>query len=123
MERVDKDELSGALAKCAGELTGRLLGSALGQEDSRFEPASSLLVTAVWDEFWGLPGLPPEDEGGGKFDLELDGFLNRMIGRVLTIVEGIFPAGQQCEAVKSQARQSVWQIWHDVLPSQEGSSK
>lgn len=116
MENVDKDKLSDALAKCAGELTGRVLGSALEQEGSRFHPASASLTTAVWDEFGRLPGLPPEEEGGGEFDIELGGFLSRMVGKVLTIFEGIFPAGQQCEALKSQARQAVWQIWHEVMP-------
>ena len=118
MESVDKDELSGALAKCAGELTGRILGSALRREDSRFESASSSLITAVWSEFWELSDLPPEEQGGGKFDMELSGFLDRMMGRVLTIFEGTFSAGQQCDALKSQARQAVWQIWNEVVPEE-----
>ena len=103
---VQSRGLRNGLKMTAHILVEDILASALSKDDARFEPASNLLVRSMWKGCW-------EREADVE-DFELDAnafceYLSDAEGRVLTVIEGIFPSGQQCEALKSLARQEVWE--------------
>lgn len=119
MDHVDSSALSKALQGCASDLTRRILPSAMREEDSRFRASYELLISAVWKGFWELPGMADRGTEVLEIDLEVSDLIRHIEGRTLTVLEGIFPPGQQCEALKSQTHQRVWQIWQDVVSPQE----
>ena len=103
---VKVEKIREGLRTTAHILVEDILASAVNRDDARFEPASNLLIRAVWKGCWEREAV---DE-----DFELDastfsGFLGAVEGRVLTVVEGVIPSGQQCEAIKSLARQEIWE--------------
>ena len=105
-QMVRAEKLRNGLKTTAHILVEDILASALSKDDARFEPASNLLVRSMWKGCWELEA---EQE---DFELDanaFDGYLCDAVGRVLTVIEGIFPSGQQCEALKSLARQEVWE--------------
>ena len=115
MGQVKKDTFNNALADCAGALTRLHLGSLIERDSSRFEPTHDLLLSAVWDPYWDLS----VSEDAKEIELDLSEFISRIEGRVLTIVDSIFPPGSQCEAAKGLMRQRVWGIWHDTMKEAE----
>ena len=110
-EVVDAQELAGGLRVTAGRLCGEILASALSKDDKRFDPASTMIVRAVWQSYREAE-VGSVDPAKPTFELDANGitaFLRGIEGRVLTVLECVFPPGQQCEALKSLARQEVWE--------------
>ena len=105
---VQTKGLAAGLRNTAAILTRDILASALSRDDKRYEAASDMILRAVWK---GYREVEP-DTGDTDFELDSNGlteFLRSIEGRVLTVLEGVFPPGQQCEALKSLARQEVWE--------------
>ena len=81
----------------------RVLALVLNNGDSKSDAASDALRNAVWKGYHEY-----KTNNGDLNHDELMATLSNIMGRVLTVIEATFPAGQQCEALKSLARQEVW---------------
>ena len=88
-----------------------LLSAVYTKQDTRLEPAIDLLREAVWQK----NTFP---FGESEIDINGDAVYNitsRMQGRVLTAIEVLFPAGQQCDALKSKASDDVWSFYWKMV--------
>ena len=106
---VQASRLGDGLKNTAHVLVEDILASGLSKADARYEAASNLVIRAAWKGYWLRLEENPKFEATEMTANEFCDFLSEMEGRVLTVLEGVFPAGQQCEALKSLARQEVWE--------------
>jgi hypothetical protein len=97
-----------------------LLRAVLPVTDSRFEHVSELLHERIWK----ASGIFPFGEE--QFKINGDKVYNEtsaMQGRILTLVEAVFPERQQCEAIKSEAKPIVWRFYNWLKADDETDNR
>ena len=88
-----------------------LLSAVWTRDDSRFEPAIDLLKEAVWQAH----DFPFGEELIRRNGDQLHNLTSNMQGRVLTVIEMLFPEGRQCQAIKQKASSHVWDFYHTMI--------
>ena len=97
-----------------------LLRAILPTTDSRFDHVSELLHVRIWKAHAAFPLEQLIGEAkviNEEFKVNGDLVYNEtsaMQGRVLTLIDAVFPSGQQCEAIKSEAKPLIWSFYNNL---------